>query len=386
MATLNQLAVPLELFRPIINNIEDLETLCNLCLSCDAFRAEAEHVLYRSYTSKHTDERHLLFLDTVQRNPRLAALVRSYRLEMDPLAHYSSTTLDLIGSALQNMINLKDLSVAINPAKHANAVPLDKFNFQLKRLRWIEQEEDVSNEVGDMFVQWLSTQKDLLHLDWLCRRTQLVKPPACPKLLSLRGTQKTMYALLPGRNIVRFQGVSIRGHGRDEMIDFDRVSTELANLRSLSVRNYLQYNDYIALVDRYLPSLEYLELYELYNLNATSLKIPPNVKILVFSVRPPVQYQTFYNGAIDENEAKILFERYNKLQRIDLAFLTNDQQVCHYKRLVRRGDTVQEEPELLAWEDVSFGRMELIEDVEPGATGTPIEEAEVEYGSDWNWE
>lgn len=379
--TLCQPTIPKELFRLILSNIDDRGTLCSLCLSCSDLLLEAQRILYRTFTWAPTNRRHLQFLVTIRENQRLAAFVRCY--------HFGAYTLDIlrdVAPALQNMINLKELSIAIH-TRDIDTFPWNECTFQLRRLRWVEQDDDPYHIVRSAFTQWLTMQKALRHLDWVCRFQISVPTASCPNLVSLKGTHQAIHALLPGRNIMILHGMSILGCGRDYLLNYKVLSPEITRLRSLSMQNFFQFPDYTTLVEQYLQSLEFLELYELYQFvrldlyshgraltfhltqeDGMSLKLPPNIKVLVFSLRAPANTQSDYTS-VEEN-IEIFFDRCRHLRQIDVVRPCGGES-DHYRRWIRNAaGVVQEEPKHVSFEEVVRGRIDSIEWSEDSYTAT----------------
>ncbi|KAF8968559.1 hypothetical protein BDZ97DRAFT_2072918, partial [Flammula alnicola] len=316
--------LPPELIRPILQYIEDWQTLLSLSLSCALLRSEAEVILYRSFTEQN-ETRQIQFLATIVGNPRLAALVQIYAVRTNAI-YPKKVFLGLIGDALPVMVNLKDLALFIK-GQDAGAIPFQECTFQLDTMCWVERDKHVDEYP---FINWLETQHSLRELKWLRRlRRGLLSPLACPNLKILRGNQSAIYGLLPGRNITRLHWMSIMGRGPDSPLEIKEISSELNQLRSLSIQNYFELADYKLVINN-LRSLEFLELFGYPDTITTPfLPLPPNLKVLVFSFRPIQGYRTTY--LVSVRDIPILFARCQHLQRVDIAF-KRTAEVDYYQR------------------------------------------------------
>ncbi|KAF8967261.1 hypothetical protein BDZ97DRAFT_543494 [Flammula alnicola] len=248
---MDRLVLPAELVRLIVQQIKDGHTLAMLSSSCKALRSEAEISLYR-FCAERNPIRHIKFLTTITNNPRLAALVQIYRGRSAPVGGRQQDVLwTLVGKALPNMINLKQLSI-LGYKKDLAAIPMEGLTFKLEILSWIPV------DIGDSrFQEWLETQQSLKHLRWICRTRTEVSPNACPNLSSLEGNWHVVKALLPGRTIDRLDW--LMDQGCPPVGALDQLSEELQQLRSLSFEHNFNSPEYSSL-GKHLQSLRFLEL------------------------------------------------------------------------------------------------------------------------------
>jgi hypothetical protein len=251
--------LPLELYRPIIENIADIATLLALCLTSSVFRFEAQRVLYDSVASLSMISL-LAFLRTMIKVDRLALLVHKYHLPCLYNDRVCSPPNLLLNDALKAMINLRELSV-ISPIKNfhsAEASSLFIFSgckFQLEALYLVQYVE------GGAFFSFLSTQKKLRKLAaYLDNQGQPPPPTVCPKLITLQGNGATMETLLPNRQIATVIWDPDCYDSRRSML---HLSEPLRCLKALSFEGCYLRPSLRAIVD-HLQGLEFLELVALH--------------------------------------------------------------------------------------------------------------------------
>ncbi|KAF8967370.1 hypothetical protein BDZ97DRAFT_1756091 [Flammula alnicola] len=115
--------------------------------------------------------RHIRFLTTITNNPRLAVLVQIYH-GRDMGGCQQDVFWTLVGKALPNMINLKQLSILAYKEDLA-AIPVERLTFRLEILTWIPV------NIGESrFQEWLKTQQALKRLGWICKTRTEVSPNA----------------------------------------------------------------------------------------------------------------------------------------------------------------------------------------------------------------
>jgi len=245
--------LPLELFRPIIEEVDDSNTICSLILTCKAFQHDAEQRLYHTPNPAHPkvlrlDYTHVAFLSTMTTNPRLASLVHTYYL-IDVVSR-GNPLWDLAKLGFRAMVNLKVLHFRAFSRQPA-AVLLKDCPFQLEHLHW----ESHFDEVG-MACTILPQQPKLRHLYLECDPHTIERhlrelnmfhhasPPAnhlfaddcCPNLHSLGGNRVTIELLLPGRNIRKLSWNPTNDkYGRVS----ESVAQGLSRLETISLPGYL---------------------------------------------------------------------------------------------------------------------------------------------------
>lgn len=183
-------ALPIELYYSIIQDVETVECLLALSLSCSVFRKEAQRLIFRCpITPTHPAQ--MLFIFSICSDPsRLGPLVRFYMMEYNPGpdADVSQETIS-IALALRAMCNIKQIvhcASTIMPLKvyqHCTA-PLESFNYHIDS----KTTPDISSLVYDV----LPTQVSLTHIVMSCSGkvqigSKLMKAAAdlCPNLISL---------------------------------------------------------------------------------------------------------------------------------------------------------------------------------------------------------
>ncbi|KAF8968552.1 hypothetical protein BDZ97DRAFT_356749 [Flammula alnicola] len=346
--------LPPELIRPILEHIEDWQTLRSLSLSCSLLRSEAEVILYRSFTEQNAD-RQIQFLAALVGNPRLAALVQIYAVRNNAIQR-EKVLLDLIRDALPIMVNLKDLALFIK-GQDAGAIPFQECTFQLDTMCWVEQDGHVDEYP---FINWLEMQHSLRELKWLRKmRRGLLSPLACPNLKILRGNQSAIYGVLPGRNITRLHWMSIMGLGLDSPLKIEEISSELNQLRSLSIQNYFELADYKLVINN-LHSLEFLELFEYPDTQTIASfhpLLPPNIKSLVFSFRPTGSHQTTYY--FTQKHISAFFACCQHLRRVDVASKRIKGE-DYYQRWTTEDGAPWPDQRLIPFKEVAWGRLEFM--------------------------
>lgn len=108
--------LPLEIWRAIVEEIQDLTNLPNIALTCKTLRFEAEAVLYDTiHLHKFSQFQHLS--DTLKSCPRRTAMARSLRITLDR-DHWPNDGRNLdpevvqsINTLLKMLVRLRDLSV-----------------------------------------------------------------------------------------------------------------------------------------------------------------------------------------------------------------------------------------------------------------------------------
>ncbi|KAF8889416.1 hypothetical protein CPB84DRAFT_1447358 [Gymnopilus junonius] len=270
--------LPVELHRDIVQNIDDRATLLALCTTSCAFKVEAERMLYRSMTQNlaqaDVDKAiHLSFLQTMANAKHLAALVRTYHLQVAKVCILSANAQrefsDLIRSALRSMVNLCRLWLDL-PSSVMRPDPFifDHCSFQLESLQITQ------TQTTHELTAFLGTQRRLRELSVnLDNSVQPVPAAVCPHLEVLQGNRNTMNALLPRRQIKTL----IYDPDTYEMNEpVSHLSEPLDHLLVLSLGGfYLRPSLHI--LTSFLRSLEYLELVSLHGRSTLSVSCDPFV-------------------------------------------------------------------------------------------------------------
>ncbi|KAF8968529.1 hypothetical protein BDZ97DRAFT_355518 [Flammula alnicola] len=255
--------LPLELYRAIVENIEDRTTLLSLCLASNAFKFEAERLLYKSVTSTDTTNRaaHLAFLRTITENGRLALLVHTYHFPFIDNDTYDPLN-QLLRRALQATTNLRELTITglcrLAKTYYDGLTPQSLFSgctFQLETL-YLVQYVDARE-----FFSFLATQQRLRRLAvYFDRNGQSPPSTVCPKLDFLQGNRRAIEVLLPNRQITTLVWDPSCYEATRAM---PHLSEPLRYVKTLMFDGCYLRPSLSAIVD-HLASLEYLELVALH--------------------------------------------------------------------------------------------------------------------------
>ncbi|KAF5372398.1 hypothetical protein D9757_011622 [Collybiopsis confluens] len=178
--------LPPELHQIITNNIPDQASLCSLLRTCHSLYFEAERSLYHTFDDIRSLKRQVLFLQRVTECPRLARLVRVYRIQPAPPGSEalmtfcgtpSSSSLyipsstarlfwTLLPIAFHLFVNLRVLALHSSTPYDGGAaiLPTSRFlrgcSFQLETLEWGWY---TPNEPRDL-LPFLATQQHLRNI------------------------------------------------------------------------------------------------------------------------------------------------------------------------------------------------------------------------------
>ena len=242
--------VPVEILQCILQQIDDYQTLSLLALVCRVFYLEANMILYRSPKTINPP-RHIQFLGSLVSNPRLACLVRSYKLPLIA-GKQRITCLGLLRITLPMMINLKELFIMAT-TNEMQVFSMPRLTFQIESLAWIQ----LDSGQNDQFVRWAQSQKSVKHLRWIHRGAVEISRSAFPGLVSLEGNLHVVEALMPDRDIQRLHWIADSFNGK--FLVSNALAVKMANVKSLTFEipfNTIEYN----MVACYLHSLTFLEL------------------------------------------------------------------------------------------------------------------------------
>ncbi|KAF9476420.1 hypothetical protein BDN70DRAFT_995694 [Pholiota conissans] len=169
---------------------------------------------------------------------------------------------------------------------------MDKLVFQLKSLTWIQ--------IGDgdcaMFAHWLDTQKSLKELKWTCRNPVAVSPSACPNLTILEGNLHIITALIPNRPIEQLYGLDL-----------------------LSLETHSNAAEYRRTLIKGCSSLTTLEFIGDCPQFIYYIPLPPNLRVLILSIRKGYGACTIFPLARCSALVKRLFSESLHLTRVDVA-------------------------------------------------------------------
>ncbi|KAF9481943.1 hypothetical protein BDN70DRAFT_919495 [Pholiota conissans] len=270
--------LPVDLIRPIFQQVQDRKTLLSLCLSSKILQIEAQRALYLSPSGlRPSPIQHILFLTSLLHNPHLALIVKVYHIMLIS-GKEKDTFWQLLPTVLPTMSNLKVFSISAS-REHLSQLPLDKLVFQLDVLSWIQ----IDGGDSQHFAHWLDSQKALKELKWICRNAVAVSPIACPHLISLEGNHSVIAALLPTRRIKRLHWLSDSTFKGCHLAPLLTEFRSDLHFESLSFERHSEAIDYRLLVD-HLPSLTSLEFIGDGKEFIDDIPIPPNLKVLILSI------------------------------------------------------------------------------------------------------
>ena len=354
--------LPLELLRPIIEEIDDKNTICSLLLTSKAFHHDAERRLYHTPNSANPRPRpssnltHVAFLSTITTNPRLAYLVHTYILN-DVVRHGENPLWDLVKLGLRAMVNLKVLQFRAFGG-HPSAEILDGCSFQLQNLQWGSHSDEVAMKhilpqqpkLRDLYLECHPpTIRDHLPATHLLT---FFADDCCPDLLSLAGNKTTIELLLPRRNIRNISWVPGLYDLNDDPIP-GAVTRALGGVEILSLGGYFMRPSLATLVD-HLAGLRVLEIVGLINGEEELEMIQrlPNLRELVISLQRGTRFIPLPSDVDRYRRVQQLFAECRHLQLFDFvhSWLVIDE--IWYERW-KRGDA---RPTMLLSKDVHAGR------------------------------
>ena len=363
--------LPLELLRPIIEEINDNNTICSLLLTSKAFQHDAERRLYHTPNPARPsvlrlDYTHVAFLSTITTNPRLASLVHTYYLN-DVVSYRENPLWDLAKLGLRAMVNLKVLHFRAF-AGHPAAELLDGCPFQLEHLHWGSHSDEVA-------MAWiLHQQPKLRHLYLECNlstiQTHLARlntfrdvsnlqkfftDDCCPNLHSLGGNRMTIDLLLPGRNIRKLFWVP-RLEDSDNVPIPELVAQALSRLETLSLRGYFIRRSQGTLI-HHLRELRVLEIVgssdrERQKQETEMIKRLPNLRELVISLESRTTDIHFPDIVERHQCIQQFFAECPHLHLVDFISSWSVMNEIWYQRWMR-GDA---RPTLVSYTDVHEGR------------------------------
>ncbi len=256
--------VPVELLQCILQQIDDCQTLSLLALVCRVFYLEANMILYRS-PRNIKPLRHIQFLSSLVGNPRLACLVRSYKLPFIA-GKQRITYLELLRITLPLMVNLKELSIMA--ANEIEVLSVARLTIQIENVSWIQ----LDSGQNDQFVRWAQSQKSTKHLRWIHKKAVEVPRSAFPSLVSLEGNLHVVEALMPDRDIRRLHWIADSLSG--EFLVTKALAVKMANLKSLTFEIRFNAVDYNTIAG-YFHSLTFLELIRSFRKSVSQLQQSP---------------------------------------------------------------------------------------------------------------
>jgi hypothetical protein len=365
--------LPLELLRPIIEEINDNHTISYI--TSTAFQHDGERRLYHTpipanSSPLHLDSTHVAFLSTVTTNPRLASLVHTYYL--NDVVSYGEDPLWLLAKlGLRAMVNLKVFHFRAF-AGHPAAEILDGCPFQLEHLHWGSYSDEAA------MTRILPQQPKLRHLYLKCYSYTMEPPLAglsvlddasyptdlltflnpddcCPDLHSLAGNRMTIELFLPRRNIRKLSWVPGIFDSNEAPVP-NSVTRALGRIETLSLGGYFVRPSLGTLVD-HLRELRVLEIVGLSHSQHQEQKMEmikrlPNLRELVISFHKGTMDIPFPNIVDRRQCIQRLFSQCPYLHLIDCVSSWLVINEIGYQRWTR-GDP---SPTLLLSTDVREGR------------------------------
>ncbi|KAJ7587339.1 hypothetical protein C8J56DRAFT_78057 [Mycena floridula] len=226
--------LPVELYRPIAEVVEDRPALVALCLTTKTLGHEAERILYRHFTGRKTLSQ-MLFFKTVISSRRLALLVQSVDIHL--YRPSNDEIWSLLAEALAALVNLQrfDFSANAHVVRNPIAHILDNCTFRLTYFSWNFASPDEQKLA--LFLQ-AQTSLRTLRLDWNGLQSPDPHHTMLPGLTNLSGNYGIIQALLPMRNITELHWMSNaldRDPTDDELV---QLSSSFSKIRSLTLRTY----------------------------------------------------------------------------------------------------------------------------------------------------
>jgi len=314
-----QCRIPLDLMRPICElvgvrqsdyNDNNHRTLANLALTCSSFKPEAERVLYRSMTSTSLWVQ-TGFIQTISADTNRAKYVRVYhhlnlRIWVESpriqTSHILVTYLTNLPTALENMVNLKELyydiyapneqswsnnarwrgipSHIISPIQLLSKL-MPSFTFKLDNFTYLPQDSDFT-----VVIPFLESQPAIRRLSIDTLRISNVifarhNPGLMSKLVYLRCTTCHLWMVLPTHGIEML-------HLGIFATDDDTLSSLLGNSKVRSSLKDLKYLSFTLFSRPHLPFQAQLSRIRLGSVSwlSQNLQSMPNMKCLqVMQVR-----------------------------------------------------------------------------------------------------
>ncbi|KIY51235.1 hypothetical protein FISHEDRAFT_70878 [Fistulina hepatica ATCC 64428] len=253
-------SLPLELYRPIIQHIDDRQTLLNLLLTFSLFHYEAERCLYHSFSlasfrPKHHRDSQVGFFRRLTGCERVALFVRRIDIVHESGPHRirddDEEFQDLLPRALKAAINLKYLSfgsLGCLPAAHI----LRSCTFQLLGFNWYCHSDE--HELRSFLME----QRELreLHVRW---RESVDGPhhSALRRLDKFTGCYDAIKSFLPLRNVAHLHWVpDIDDEPQIESLS--EMSAAMNRLTTLVFGGYF-WTDF-QVVANHITNLRFLEL------------------------------------------------------------------------------------------------------------------------------
>lgn len=237
--------LPVELYRPIVQNILDQGDLCALCATSPILRYEAELVLYGHVQLSGDYSRLLPWALMITRTPRVAGLVHA--LTLPTLSTFRYPLRDVIAKALKALINLTELHIfqPSPPAVHPYLVTdmLDGCTFRLTKFCTELEDTDLSE-----YSNFFGRQQDIRYL-MIQGEAAVMEPHLLPHLTQVRLQSCDVLKSFASRPLrcIRLDSVQMTD------VTIARVVSSLvlfkASLNRLSIEmiepSAMAYNDYL---------------------------------------------------------------------------------------------------------------------------------------------
>lgn len=247
-----QISLPVELYRPIVHNLEHNTTaLLAIALASRELQLEAERFIYRSMALKSEVDQQK-FLTCILECSRRASLVEMY--SQDEVSYSGKFRLwSLLCNALNDMRNLKYLAIHTVLITDSPSEFHRRYSFRLSTLDL--RGHCSGNTLVVTFLQQ-QTQLESLSIEWSEEEGYLIATSTCPRLRFLRGNKGAIETFLPGRSVC---ALAWAPHPADSSSCPTHLASAFNNLRTLSYGGIIGCPD-LSLIIRYLQQLEILRI------------------------------------------------------------------------------------------------------------------------------
>jgi hypothetical protein len=253
--------LPLELYRPIIGELDSPEDICSVARVSRHLQLESEKFLYESAVVESIRSC-IAFMKRVSACSRRALLVRSLQVEVDFEDNTPSISfLRLLSRGLEQLKNLRDLRLIVHELFSedlSGSWILDRCTFKLHYLHCNFSVPDHS------LLSFLQRQDGLTHLQlWvngflnqtdgaLLPETYCVSPSFLPNLVALTAIDVDAFRLILTRPITHLAVLSALWSQSDWRAGFKAAGV---TLKALCLRCPISAED-LAEISNYVPKLE----------------------------------------------------------------------------------------------------------------------------------
>ncbi len=198
ISPLDQPYLPVDLYLPILNHVQDQNDLFNLSRTSSYWHAESNPILYHRVSILNDHRRQKFFFRTVSQKYGLALLVKELSVEI--CQSPSSEESQIIKRGLHAIERLEILSLHVASDDSIAPLLLDNL-FQLRRFSWVS----IRDQDEELVLRFLSRQTQMQDLEISLQGTSIlsynVPTDTCPHLSILRGNRASIDAFFPHRHI-----------------------------------------------------------------------------------------------------------------------------------------------------------------------------------------